>query len=106
MYFFTAPSGPPTNCSTLSVTKSSITLQWGPVECIHRNGEITGYIVQYGVYGSETVRNMSVPGGDTNKATILGLKSATTYSIEVAAMNRNGTGVFNAPLIATTQGIV
>ena len=88
------------------MTKSSITVQWGPVECIHRNGEITGYIVQYGVYGSETVRNMSIPEGDTNRATMLGLKSATSYYIEVAAVNRAGTGVFSAPLIVTTQGTV
>ena len=76
------------------------------MECIHRNGEITGYILQYGVYGSEAKQLMSILGGDTNRATILELTSATTYSIEVAAVNRNGTGVFSAPLIVTTQGII
>ena len=76
------------------------------MECIHRNGAITRYILQYGVYGSETIQLMSIPGGDTNRATILGLKSATSYSIKVAAMNRAGTGVFSAPLIVTTQGTV
>ena len=29
-------------------SSTSITVRWGPVECRHRNGEITGYYVRYG----------------------------------------------------------
>ena len=47
-----APFTPPTSVSVSEVTSSSITVQWGPVDCIHRNGNITGYSMQY---GSETV---------------------------------------------------
>ena len=43
-----APSAPPTSVNVSDVTPSSITVQWGPVDCIHRNGDITGYSVQYG----------------------------------------------------------
>ena len=88
------------------MTNSSITIQWGPVVCIHRNGKITDYIVQYGVYENAATQNMSISGGATNRTTISGLNFATNYSIEVAAVNRAGIGVFSAPLIVTTQGTV
>ena len=37
------PSAPPISVSVSEVTSSSITVQWGPVDCIHRNGDITDY---------------------------------------------------------------
>ena len=52
MYFLSAPSAPPTTVSTSNVTNSSIIVKWGPVLCIHRNGNITGYTVQYEAQGS------------------------------------------------------
>ena len=88
------------------MTNSSITIQWEPVVCIHRNGEITGYIVRYGVIGDGSTQTMSVLVSATNSTTILGLSFATNYFIEVAAVNRAGTGVFSAPIIVTTQGTV
>ena len=106
LYFYTAPSEPPTHLCTSSVTNSSITVHWGTVECIHRNGEITGYSLQYGVHGNEITQTMKILGDVTNSTTILGLNFATNYSIEVAAVNRAGIGVFSAPLIVTTQGTV
>ena len=38
---------------------------------------------------------MNVSGGETTAATISGLLSTTNYSIEVAAVNTAGTGVYN-----------
>ena len=95
-----APSAPPTSVSTSDVTSSSITVQWGAVDCIHRNGDITGYSVRYGVQGSGSTQMLSVSGSATTEATISGLESATNYSIEVAAVNSAGTGVYSAPLTA------
>ena len=104
MYFPSAPSAPPTSVSTSDVTSSSITVQWGPVDCIHRNGDITGYSVQYGVQGNVSTQTMSVSGGATTEATISGLNSATTYSIEVAAVNGAGTGDYSNSISAITSG--
>ena len=42
---------------------------------------------------------MSVSGGSVTVATILGLTPSTTYSIEVAAVNSVGTGVYSDPPI-------
>ncbi|CAI8043297.1 Neogenin (Fragment), partial [Geodia barretti] len=47
-----APSAPPTGVVVRVRSSTSITVQWGPVECIHQNGEITGYRVRYGEEGS------------------------------------------------------
>ena len=99
-----APSAPPTSVNTSTVTSSIITVQWGPVDCILRNGDITGYSVQYGVHGSGNIQSMNVLGGITTEATISGLNSATTYSIEVAAVNSAGTGDYSNSISATTSG--
>ena len=90
MSFFAAPSGPPTSVSATS-TSTTITVQWGAVDCIHHNGDITGYSVQYGVVGSGNTQTMSVSGANVTEATISSLMSSTTYSILVAAVNSAGT---------------
>ena len=46
---------------------------------------------------------MSVSGGPTTTAMISGLLSPTNYSIEVAAVNSAGTGVYSSPVIALTN---
>ena len=104
MSFRPAPSSPPTSVSTSDVTSSSITVQWGPVVCIHRNGDITDYSVRYVVEGSGSAQDTSVFGGAATEATITGLNSATNYSIEVAAMNSGGTGDYSNSISATTSG--
>ena len=55
------------------------------MDCIHCNGDITGYSVWYGVEGSGSTQTMSVSGGSVTEATISGLTPSTTYSVEVAA---------------------
>ena len=104
MSFPPAPSAPPTSVSTPDVTSSSITVQWGPVVCIHRNGDITGYSVRYGVQGNGSTQTMSVSGGVTTESMISGLNSATNYSIEVAAVNGAGTGDYSNSISSTTSG--
>ena len=99
-----APSAAPTSVSTSDVTSFSITVQWGAVDCIHRNGDITGYSVRYGVQGNGSTQTESVSGGATTEATISGLVAGTNYSIEVAAVNSAGTGVYSDPLTVLTSG--
>ena len=99
-----ALSVPPTSVRTSAVTSSSITVQWGAVDCIHRNGDITGYSVRYGVQGSGSTQTESVSGGTATEATISGLVAGTNYSIEVAAVNSAGTGVYSDTLTVLTSG--
>ena len=98
MLFPVAPSAPPTSVSVSEVTSSSITVQWGAVDCIHRNGDITGYSVQYGVQGSgEGEKTVKMASGDSSGGLyhISGLTAATVYTIEVAAVNSAGVGNYS-----------
>ena len=97
-----APSAAPTSVRESGVTSSSITVQWEAVNCIHHNGDITGYSVQYGVQGSGSTQTRDVSGGDTRQTTIPGLNPSTTYSIQVAAVNSAGIGVYSDPITAMT----
>ena len=69
------------------------------MDCIHHNGDITGYTVQYGTKGS---RDTKVSGLKSTEYNLTKLTSSTTYSIKVAAVNINGTGEFRS-VTATTQ---
>ena len=86
------------------MTSSSITVQWEQVDFIDRNGNITGYSVQYGVQGSEHSNTLSVSGGESTEAIISDLNSTTNYSIKVAAVNSAGTGVYSAAIYNITRG--
>ena len=88
-----APSAAPSSVTATDVTSSSITVQWGEVPCIHQNGDITGYSVQYEVMGSGNTMTMAVDGADTTETTIESLSPNTIYNITVAAVNTEGTGV-------------
>ena len=46
---------------------------------------------------------MSVSGGSVTEATTSSLMSSTTYSIQVAAVNSAGTGVYSDLLIVQTE---
>ena len=103
IYFPPAPSAAPSDVSATS-TSSSITVQWGAVDCIHRNGDITGYSVRYGVQGNGSTQTVNVSGGDATMTTISGLMASTNYSIEVAAVNNAGTGNYSDAVISETDG--
>ena len=78
---------------------TTITVQWEMVPCIHRNGEITGYSVQYGEMGSESTQIMTVSGNSSRgMANISGLSPATMYTAVVAAENSAGTGDYSDPV--------
>ena len=106
MAFPPAPSAPPISVSVSEVTSSSITVQWGAVDCIHRNGDITGYLVRYGVQGSvEVDRTVEMASGDSSGGMykISGLSAATVYTIEVAAVNNAGTGDYSVTITYPTS---
>ena len=51
------------------MTSTAITVQWGEVDCVHRNGDITGYTVQYGEVESESIQTVHV-ASDVTQTTI------------------------------------
>ena len=97
MIFSTAPSGAPNGVAEVSTATNSITGRWEAVDCLLRNGMVTGYTawaVRNGV-----VEGTTSVGGDARQATISGLESSTEYSVQVAAVNSAGIGLFSSPLI-------
>ena len=100
-----APSAAPAIGITFSDSSSSITVQWEMVPCIHRNGDITGYSVQYGVVGSGSTQTMSVSDPSVTEATISSLMPSITYSIQVAAENNINIGVYSDPTSQLTLGM-
>ena len=83
------------------MTSSSITVQWGLVDCIHRNGDITGYSVQY------VSENVSVSGDSSGGMYVIsGLMPSTAYSIQVAANTSAGTGSYSRIIHSQTAGIM
>ena len=98
-----APTAPPTSVSVSEVTPSSITVQWGPVDCIHRNGDIAGYSVQYREVGSaegeKTQQMVSI-----RQAIISGLTPSTEYAVSVATVNNVDTGGYSDEVIQQTTG--
>ena len=99
----TAPSAPPSSVTVTGVTSSTISVQWGSVPCIHQNGDITGYSVQYEVMGSGNTQTMPVSGAATTQTTISGLTPSTNYSVQVAAESTGGIGVYSNPVYEHTN---
>ena len=105
VYFllFPAPSAPPSDVLISDKNSSTITISWRPVKCIHRNGDIAGYSVRYVIQGNGSMQTVNVSRGDSTKIAISGLKSSTNYSIEVAAVNSAGIGMYSSPENVTTS---
>ena len=103
---FSAPSVPPSSVRVSVENSTAISVQWGPVEaCADQNGPITGYSVRYGVMGSGSTQTKTVSGASETGTMISDLIPSTTYVVQVAAMNGNGTGVYSSNESALTQGI-
>ena len=96
------PSAAPKSLSVSQVTSSSITVQWEPVQCIHQNGEITGYLIQYGVASSGIVQSMLISGESATDAAIKNLRPDTVYEIFISAINSEGTGINSSKISEKT----
>ena len=53
--------------------------------------------------GSENTQTMSVSGATTTQITISGLTPSTNYSVQVAAENAGGIGVYSNPVFEHTN---
>ena len=102
MAIYLAPSAPPISVSVSEVTSSSITVQWGPVDCIHRNVDITGFTVRVSASG-EAERTVSVDES-VRETTMCGLTPFTEYTVSVAAGNSVDIGVYSNMITIRTQG--
>ena len=88
-----APSGAPVSVSLAPVDSTANNLTWHKVDCLQRNGLITGYTVM--ISNSSITYNLN----STERYIILnGLVFGTVYNISVAAVNSVGRGPFSDPM--------
>ena len=87
----TAPSAGPASVTFGAITSNSIRVLWEAVPCLHRNGEITGYILET-YTGEMTVDTKVINGSNVRAATVSGLDPTPSYIVSVAAVNRADTG--------------
>ena len=86
--------------SVVSCTR--FTVRWTSVNCLHQNGIIIGFRVEYWKERSDH-RFMNVSGDFTGGAyTISGLSISTMYSVRVAAETSAGIGVYSEAVTFTT----
>ena len=67
------------------------------MDCILRNGEITGYTVRYGEEGGDQIYKHQSGDSSGGMTTLIGLTKQTVYTVEVAARTSAGTGVYSQP---------
>ena len=99
----TAPTGYPRSIRNGTVTPHCITVHWEEVDCLDRNGAITGYVARALSNGRE--EGTASVGGDDREVTISGLTPSTQYIVQVAAVNSAGTGPYSPIVLYGTEGI-
>ena len=72
---------------------------WDTIDCIERNGIITGYAVIFQEQGEA-----NVPGDTVDRNfSAGGLTPGKSYTFQVAGVNDAGTGVFSTIIISTDK---
>ena len=83
---------------------TSITIEWSELDCIDRNGVITGYRVRYGPTStSPSQRQISTISG--RMFTVDREFITLSYNFEVAAVNVNGTGPYSTPPLTVDTAV-
>ena len=96
------PSSPSQDVIVESHNPASLNVSWQPPVQRDRNGNITGYMINYTRVGSSDMTSVNVTSGTTH--TISGLVAYVNYSVIVAAMTVNGTGPFSDPPMVGRSG--
>ena len=101
-----APSGIPESISFSDVNLTSITVQWTELPCSDRNGEITGYTVEYSSTTPPPHTNtVTVSGPSNTRLVVGGLLPRTNYTFSVGAQGA-ATAMSRASFTATPTGKV
>ena len=79
-------------------TATTITLTWDDINCVDRNGVITGYMVQYGITTFSTSVNVTESFASNRTFAASGLVPLTTYMFRIAAVNSDGVGPYSGEM--------
>ena len=100
VYFFAVPSTPPFNVTVVDTTSELVTLTWYPPLREHRNGIITGYLINL---TAELSGNTLEFSSNTTNITVDDLMPYTTYLFIVAAETIVGSGPFSLIVSVRTE---
>ena len=76
---------------------------YGPPEASLRNGDVTGYVIRYTRVGSGVLQMITIVSNNYNFTSVIrGVVAYTNYSVQVAAVNVNGTGPFSDAVIGVS----
>ncbi|XP_021367515.1 tyrosine-protein phosphatase 99A-like isoform X2 [Mizuhopecten yessoensis] len=99
-----APSAAPKILEAVSHNSSQIFFKWQPPLASEINGELTGYVIQYNVEGSNILQTVTEENKDKTNLTIINLLPFTNYYITIKAQNSFGTGPFAETMVRTSEG--
>ena len=89
--------------SVLAVNSSSVNLSWVELPCVEKNGEITGYLINYTSTSADDDESGEIMAqADTSSTIVTDLSACIAYNFRVAAMNINGTGPFSHAIHMST----
>ncbi|XP_065910272.1 protein sidekick-2-like isoform X2 [Dysidea avara] len=89
-----APSSPPQSVAATAVDPSSLRVTWQQPPEIDHNGPLTGYQIRFRQVG----RSTSTVSTSSTSYTLTGLTAYVQYTVQVAAVNSDGTGPFSSSL--------
>jgi len=97
--FYIVPNGPPQNVRLSDIDPVMLSVTYTkPLVQLH-NGDLTGYMIRYTRVDTGESQVMMINGDITTLVISEGLVAFTNYSVEVAAVNINGTGPFSDAVI-------
>ena len=94
-------SSKPAKMSKPTVTggNKKITVKWNKAG----DADVTGYTIKYGTSSTNLSNTKDIDKADTTSTDITGLLANTTYYVQIAAKNSNGTGDFSDTANAKTD---
>ena len=92
------PNGPPRDITLVDTDPAMLSVSYRLPAASLRNGDVTGYVIRYTREGSGVSQTINVSCAGLQMPDIPGLVAYTSYLVEVAAVNVNGTGPFSDPV--------
>ena len=81
------------------VQSKSLTIEWDKVATSHQNESITGYRLRYSTSDGINYAIINITGEEDKQYTLTELTPYIKYSVQVAAVNDEGTGPYSEPIL-------
>lgn len=101
--FYTVPTEPPTAIAAKLLNETTVLVKWTAPAVRHQNGVLQYYnvivrCVNFYQNISKLLTNVTIDA-ESSRITLVNLTEGVTYTLEVAAVNRIGSGPYSEPAI-------